>query len=219
MSSSLCTSGCVKRASSLSLLQTSSPTSTSIPARQLQSRRTNGGARVCNSSPCGHGRTHQNVSNSRLYTPLRLPKLSCSQIPQLNNGIFNPLFLKAATRVGDFLPLRKVKSGQPCASSSDLSRQSRYNYGGSNVEQPVPSTSGRTGPSRNSSRSDSLSLFVERTKNAVVWSSKRPRPRASATEKKYKRHSSFSGERQRDAKLANATAGMLSLCFLQHSTS
>jgi hypothetical protein len=153
MSSSLYSTGCVKGASSLSLLQT------------LSSQ---------------HG---------ALSSPPRALSFA-------RNGIFNPLGLPA--RKGMVLPIRSGRVGQPRASSAELSFQDGYGRRrGRSIERPAPSTSGRSGlSSSNSSRSASLGLFVERTKNAIHWSSKRPLPRATVIEKKLKR--SLTGDRQRD---------------------
>lgn len=103
---------------------------------------------------------------------------------------FNPLRLAPGSsrkgRGGGSLPF-----GARAAAASEFSRQDSYGRRrGRSLERPsVPSTSG--------SNTSSLGLFVERTKNAIHWSNKRPRPRATVIEKKLKR--SLTGERQRQS--------------------
>lgn len=78
------------------------------------------------------------------------------------------------------------------SAASEFSRQDSYGRGrGRSLERPL-STSGS-----NNSSNNSLGLFVERTKNAIHWSNKRPRPRATVIEKKLKR--SLTVERQRQS--------------------
>ncbi|KAG0559413.1 hypothetical protein KC19_10G102600 [Ceratodon purpureus] len=197
MSSSLYSTGCVKGASSLSLLQTVSSLSTSHGSVARHAR------------PCGR---RPGAEVARLRGSLKLATVSSRPrgLSFSSNGIFNPLGLPTTARKGTMSCRSERPSfGQPRASSSELSFQDGYGRRrGRSIERPTPSTSGRSGlPSSNSSRSASLGLFVERTKNAIHWSSKRPRPRASAIEKKLKR--SLTGDRQRDATLpAQAPGGL-----------
>jgi hypothetical protein len=121
---------------------------------------------------------------------LKLPSLAFSS----SGVLFNPLCLPVTKR--GVSSTRLGFGQQPrAASAAEFSRQDSYGRRrGRSIEQPVPSTSGRSGlPNSNTSRSPSLGLFVERTKNAIHWSSKRPRPRAIVIEKRLQR--SLTGDR------------------------
>lgn len=186
MSSALYSTSCMKGASSLSLLH--SPSSSSKP----------------NGSLPRLARTQRKLPRAEFTrlpgNPLKLePSLKLSF--SCNGIIFNPLCLPISKRGLTIPSTRRERlsfAQQPrAASASEFSRQDSYGRRrGRSIEQPVPSTSGRSGLSNsNTIRSPSLGLFVERTKNAIHWSSKRPRPRATVIEKKLKR--SLTGGRQR----------------------
>ena len=196
MSSALYSTGCLNGASSLSLLQTTSSRSTShgCLARQAQP----------------HGRRVK-AEVRRVGSSLKLARLdSCPRgFSFASNGIFNPLRLPSIKSGAPPTRFERRSFGQVRASSSELSFQEGYaRRRGRSIEQPAPSTSGRSGlSSSNLSRSASLGLFVERTKDAVHWSFKKPRPRATVIEKKLKR--SLTGDRQREANRLTQAPGVL----------
>lgn len=160
---------------------------------------------------CQSQRQGTRTINAAVDNPLKLTSLSSPRLSYASNGIFNPLCLPATSN-----GVPSIREGRSRRPSSELSRQDSYPHRrrGRSIEQPVPSTSGRKDVSyTNSSRSASLGLFVERTKNAILWSSKRPRPRATVIEKKIRR--SLSGDiektlkRQRDLTQLNPAPGSL----------
>lgn len=217
MSNYLYSPGCVKGASSLPLPWKPSPSTSSQPVSCGSAE-----AHISNGTGClnlpisiasqprcfsqRHSLYSERVSIRGSFNPLNLSKPSTSQVAHFNNGIFKSLCKSPAPLSNKGVGF-KSHTGKIWYRSSDSSRRDSNSGRGKGLERShskreqndnVPSSQKKFG------RSSSFNLFVDRTKDAVMWSSKRSR---STSGERQQRHSPTS-DKQYEVERSSVASGM-----------